>query len=214
MDTGAIYGAEGSSYNIRKMDCTTPIQMWKDGLWHQSHRTATLPRAPICHLGVKALLKLYKRDLYSLSQGTKHSSASLPNSPSHLFYFNSFRRTLRYKNLPPQLLRLSVLKLDGSSFEVQVARTATVAAVRDAVESVFCGMSTNNEDVKISWPHVWGHFCLCYKHFKLIDDKSRIKHFGIRDGDQSIRRSVSKLLKLLEEEKNRRKNGYEDPQVI
>lgn len=33
-------------------------------------------------------------------------------------------------------------------------------------------------------PHVWGHFCLCYKHFKLMDDKSRIQHFGIRDGDQ------------------------------
>lgn len=32
------------------------------------------------------------------------------------FRSNSFRRTLRYKNLPPQLLRLSVLKLDGSSF--------------------------------------------------------------------------------------------------
>uniref|UniRef100_A0A9I9E6X8 SNRNP25 ubiquitin-like domain-containing protein n=1 Tax=Cucumis melo TaxID=3656 RepID=A0A9I9E6X8_CUCME len=91
------------------------------------------------------------------------------------FHTNSFRRSLRYNRLPPQLLRLSVLKLDGSSFEVQVERTATVAAVRDAVESVFCEM-----------PHVWGHFCLCYKHFKLMDDKSRIQHFGIRDGDQMV----------------------------
>lgn len=31
---------------------------------------------------------------------------------------------------------------------------------------------------------MWGHFCLCYKHFKLINDKSHIKHFGIRDGEQ------------------------------
>ncbi|KAA0050134.1 U11/U12 small nuclear ribonucleoprotein 25 kDa protein-like isoform X2 [Cucumis melo var. makuwa] len=100
------------------------------------------------------------------------------------FHTNSFRRSLRYNRLPPQLLRLSVLKLDGSSFEVQVERTATVAAVRDAVESVFCEMSMNKEDFNISWPHVWGHFCLCYKHFKLMDDKSRIQHFGIRDGDQ------------------------------
>ncbi|XP_022144848.1 U11/U12 small nuclear ribonucleoprotein 25 kDa protein-like [Momordica charantia] len=97
---------------------------------------------------------------------------------------NSFRRSLSYQRLPPQLLRLSVLKLDGSSFEVQVARKATVADLRDAVESVFCQIMMNKEDTKISWPHVWGHFCLCYKHFKLINDKSHIKHFGIRDGEQ------------------------------
>lgn len=33
---------------------------------------------------------------------------------------------------------------------MQVARSATVAKLRDAVESVFCGMSMN-KDVKISW---------------------------------------------------------------
>ncbi|KAG6587887.1 hypothetical protein SDJN03_16452, partial [Cucurbita argyrosperma subsp. sororia] len=70
-----------------------------------------------------------------------------------------------------------------SRLEVQVARKASVAKLREAVESVFCGMSMNREDVKISWPHVWSHFCLCYKHYKLIDEKSRIKRFGIRDGD-------------------------------
>ncbi|KAG7021772.1 U11/U12 small nuclear ribonucleoprotein 25 kDa protein, partial [Cucurbita argyrosperma subsp. argyrosperma] len=111
-----------------------------------------------------------------------------PNIPdscciSPRFRSNSFRRSLRYQRLPSRLLHLSVLKLDGSSFEVQVARKASVAKLREAVESVFCGMSMNREDVKISWPHVWSHFCLCYKHYKLIDEKSRIKRFGIRDGD-------------------------------
>ncbi|KAG7023503.1 hypothetical protein SDJN02_14529 [Cucurbita argyrosperma subsp. argyrosperma] len=77
---------------------------------------------------------------------------------------------------PPPPLRAKIGRL--------FFRTATVAAVRDAVESVFCGMSMNKEDDKISWPHVRCHFCLCYKHYKLIDDKSRIKQFEIIDVDK------------------------------
>lgn len=32
--------------------------------------------------------------------------------------------------------------------------------------------------------HVWGHFCLCYNGQKLINDKTCLQNFGIKDGDQ------------------------------
>lgn len=31
---------------------------------------------------------------------------------------------------------------------------------------------------------VWGHFCLCYEGHKLINDKSYIRSYGIKEGDQ------------------------------
>ncbi|XP_064971423.1 uncharacterized protein LOC135616166 [Musa acuminata AAA Group] len=87
-----------------------------------------------------------------------------------------------YFRLPADpLLRLSVLKLDGSSFDVQVARTARVLELKEAVECLF---SRPSKDATTSWSHVWGHFCLCYNEHRLTDDKSYLRNFGIRDGDQ------------------------------
>ncbi|XP_050379725.1 uncharacterized protein LOC126797086 [Argentina anserina] len=85
-----------------------------------------------------------------------------------------------YKKLaPPPLLTLSVLKLDGSVFEIQVGRTATVAELKQAVELVFTSCKSN-----IPWSLVWGHFCLCHVDKKLTNDRANIRNFGIKDGDQ------------------------------
>ncbi|KAM1513656.1 hypothetical protein ACFX1Z_025061 [Malus domestica] len=85
-----------------------------------------------------------------------------------------------YKKLAQlPLLKLSVLKLDGSVFEIQVGRTATIAELKQAVEDFF-GPSQD----KISWSLVWGHFCLCHVGQKLINDRAYIRNFGIKDGDQ------------------------------
>ncbi|KAI8544291.1 hypothetical protein RHMOL_Rhmol08G0284800 [Rhododendron molle] len=93
-------------------------------------------------------------------------------------------RNLSYRKLPRQLLiKLSVLKLDGSSFDVNVARNASIAELKQAVEEVF-SFSPKNGEGNISWSHVWGHFCLCYEGKKLINDKVHIRRFGINDGDQ------------------------------
>ncbi|CAL9063137.1 unnamed protein product [Musa banksii] len=114
-----------------------------------------------------------------------------------------------YFRLPADpLLRLSVLKLDGSSFgshsvlvnpfssdalvnlvnlpidsraDAQVARTARVRELKEAVECLF---SRPSKDATTSWSHVWGHFCLCYNEHRLTDDKSYLRNFGIKDGDQ------------------------------
>ncbi|XP_030972164.1 uncharacterized protein LOC115992209 [Quercus lobata] len=91
-----------------------------------------------------------------------------------------FLRYHQYHKLPqPFFLKLSVLKLDSSLFDVFVARNATVAELKQAIEEVFASSAD-----EISWCHVWGHFCLCYNGQKLINDKTCLQNFGIKDGDQ------------------------------
>ncbi|KAK9054663.1 hypothetical protein SSX86_025742 [Deinandra increscens subsp. villosa] len=88
-----------------------------------------------------------------------------------------------YHKLPKTRLKLSVLKLDGSSFGVEVPTSATVAELKMALEEFF-NLLPKDERCTISWSHVWGHFCLCYEGEKLLDDKAYIKRLGIKDGDQ------------------------------
>ncbi|WJX16278.1 hypothetical protein P8452_06329 [Trifolium repens] len=93
------------------------------------------------------------------------------------------RNNLFYDKLPSQPLRLSVLKLDGSSFDIQVSKTATIAELKDAVEAVFSYMPQHGPG-KISWPHVWGQFCLCYDGRKLVTEEDHLRNYGVKDGDQ------------------------------
>ncbi|GAB2293630.1 hypothetical protein Dimus_027843 [Dionaea muscipula] len=80
-------------------------------------------------------------------------------------------------------INLSVLKLDGSLFNVQVAKNATVADLRSVIEEVFSSLP-QEDGCEISWSHVWGHFCLCFDDQKLIKDNASIRNYGISDGDQ------------------------------
>ncbi|KAI4379890.1 hypothetical protein MLD38_006130 [Melastoma candidum] len=82
-----------------------------------------------------------------------------------------------YRKLPQDPLKLSVLKLDGSSFNIEVTRTATVSDLKDAVESVF-------SDMHISWKHLWGRFCLTHGDQKLVVETEYIAGYGIKDGDE------------------------------
>ncbi|XP_059658161.1 uncharacterized protein LOC132304485 [Cornus florida] len=93
------------------------------------------------------------------------------------------RKSLSYNKLPQKPLKLTVLKLDDSSFDIEVAKTATIAELKLAVEAVFNHMPKKGPG-KISWPHVWGHFCLCYDGQKLLTDRDCIIIYGIKDGDQ------------------------------
>ncbi|RXH72408.1 hypothetical protein DVH24_012092 [Malus domestica] len=109
-------------------------------------------------------------------------SNSLPFVP--LLLVDGFsRKSLSYSALPQEPLRLSVLKLDGSCFDIQVSMTATILELKQAVEAVFSHMPQKGPG-KISWPHVWGHFCLCYDNQKLLVETDHIKLYGIKDGDQ------------------------------
>ncbi|KAI0504531.1 hypothetical protein KFK09_015483 [Dendrobium nobile] len=94
------------------------------------------------------------------------------------------RRSFSYCRLPVHLLKLTVLKLDGSSFDVHVARTASVRELKMAVEEVFGQYHMDRTMESISWAHVWGQFCLSFRGIKLIEEKALIKGFGIKDSDQ------------------------------
>ncbi|WJX41752.1 hypothetical protein P8452_29064 [Trifolium repens] len=88
-----------------------------------------------------------------------------------------------YDKLPSHTLTLSILKLDSSSFQVEVAKTATVAVLKKAVEAAFSHIPTDGPE-KISWPLVWGQFCLCYGEQKLVSETDYLRDYGIKDGDQ------------------------------
>ncbi|MQM04063.1 hypothetical protein Taro_036858 [Colocasia esculenta] len=91
-------------------------------------------------------------------------------------------RSFSYCRLPEYPLRLTIVKLDRSSFDVQVMKSASVLGLKLAVEEIF-SRSPKGEGM-ISWSLVWSHFCLCYKDQKLADDKASLKAFGIKDGDK------------------------------
>ncbi|XP_058785886.1 uncharacterized protein LOC131660626 isoform X1 [Vicia villosa] len=108
--------------------------------------------------------------------------------------------SLSYGKLPSQNLTLSVLKLDSSSFQVEVAKTATVAELKDAVEAVF-------RPEKISWPLVWGQFCLCYDAQKLVTETDYLRDYGIKDGDQlQFVRHISNVCSIQRKPKKRTVN--------
>ncbi|KAL1199356.1 U11/U12 small nuclear ribonucleoprotein 25 kDa protein [Cardamine amara subsp. amara] len=93
-------------------------------------------------------------------------------------------RRSSYLKLPPQgRITISVVKLNGSLFDVEIAKDCSVAELKRAVEEVFT-ISPQEGLGRISWSHVWGHFCLCYRDQRLVNDKTSIRNLGLNDGDQ------------------------------
>lgn len=132
-------------------------------------------------------------------------SHSLPFSPLLLIDGLS-RKSFSYSALPQEPLNLSVLKLDGSSFDIEVPKTATISELKQAVEAVFSHMPRKGPG-KISWPHVWGHFCLGYAGQKLLIETDHIRDYGIKDGDQlHFVRHVS-ISYILTKKQSKRLNG-------
>ncbi|KAK4798049.1 hypothetical protein SAY86_030375 [Trapa natans] len=113
-------------------------------------------------------------------------------------------KSFLYSTLPREPLRLSVLKMDGSSFDIHVMGTATVRELKEAIESAFCHVPDTGSG-KISWSHVWGHFCLCYNSQKLLMETDPISIYGIDDGDQlHIVRHVSSTCAMEEKRLSKR----------
>ncbi|KAF3529221.1 hypothetical protein DY000_02036819 [Brassica cretica] len=93
------------------------------------------------------------------------------------------RRSFNYSQMPEEPIKLTILKLDGSSFDVEVLKTATVREVKMAVEAAFSHLPITVLG-NVSWPHVWGQFCLSYDDQRLINEADYLVELGIRDGDQ------------------------------
>ncbi|KAH6804748.1 Ubiquitin-like superfamily protein [Perilla frutescens var. frutescens] len=93
------------------------------------------------------------------------------------------RRSFSYNRLQPPPLCLTVLKLDGSSFGVEVSEMGTVGELKRGVEAAFDHLPKEGPG-RISWEHVWGQFCLCHEGEMLLTDRDYISMLGIKDGDQ------------------------------
>ncbi|KAG7622591.1 Ubiquitin-like domain superfamily [Arabidopsis suecica] len=113
------------------------------------------------------------------------------------------RRSFNYNQMPEEPIKLTVLKLDGSSFGIQVLKTATVGELKMAVEAAFSHLPISGPG-KISWPHVWGQFCLSYEDKRLINESEYLTEFGIKDGDQlRFIRHISNYCMLMVKHKSK-----------
>uniref|UniRef100_A0A2P2PLK3 SNRNP25 ubiquitin-like domain-containing protein n=1 Tax=Rhizophora mucronata TaxID=61149 RepID=A0A2P2PLK3_RHIMU len=82
-------------------------------------------------------------------------------------------------------MRISILKLDGSSFDVAMMNSATVKDLKLAVKKKVNEMEQSKMGHRhISWKHVWENFALSYHNQKLLDDNSALQDFGLRNNSQ------------------------------
>ncbi|XP_078182095.1 U11/U12 small nuclear ribonucleoprotein 25 kDa protein-like [Carex rostrata] len=113
-----------------------------------------------------------------------------------------------YQLLPSQtLINLSILKLDNSTFDVQVERSATIRELKASIEQLFYSL-LKDQGTSISWSHVWSHFCLCFRNQKLTNDKATLRSLGIKDGDQLC------FVQHLSMEKESRKRKSKDRNIV
>ncbi|XP_059637727.1 U11/U12 small nuclear ribonucleoprotein 25 kDa protein [Cornus florida] len=82
-------------------------------------------------------------------------------------------------------MRISVLKLDRTSFDVVVMNSATLKDLKLAIRKKVNDMEQSKMGHRqISWKHVWANFCLSYHNEKLLDDNSSLQDHGIRNNSQ------------------------------
>ncbi|XWS24553.1 hypothetical protein CRYUN_Cryun28dG0112500 [Craigia yunnanensis] len=82
-------------------------------------------------------------------------------------------------------MRISILKLDGTSFDVAVMNSATVKDLKLAIKKkVIESEQSKMGHRHISWKHVWANFCLGHHNEKLLDDGAALYDFGVRNNSQ------------------------------
>ncbi|XP_027356497.1 U11/U12 small nuclear ribonucleoprotein 25 kDa protein isoform X2 [Abrus precatorius] len=80
---------------------------------------------------------------------------------------------------------ISVLKLDGTSFDVTVMNSATVKDLKLAIKKKVNDREQSSMGHRhISWKHVWANYCLSYHNNKLLNDDDAIQSFGVRNNSQ------------------------------
>ncbi|KAK4390861.1 U11/U12 small nuclear ribonucleoprotein [Sesamum angolense] len=84
-------------------------------------------------------------------------------------------------------MRITVLKLDGTSLEVAMMNSATVKDLKLAIKKKVNDMEESRMGHRhISWKHVWANFCLSYLNEKLLDDNAALQDYGVRNNSQNI----------------------------
>ncbi|GMI65419.1 hypothetical protein like AT3G07860 [Hibiscus trionum] len=82
-------------------------------------------------------------------------------------------------------MRISVLKLDGTSLDVALMNSATVKDLKLAIKNKVTELEQSKMGHRhISWRHVWSNFCLAHHNEKLLDDDAALQDFGVRNNSQ------------------------------
>ncbi|KAK4429450.1 U11/U12 small nuclear ribonucleoprotein [Sesamum alatum] len=82
-------------------------------------------------------------------------------------------------------MRITVLKLDGTSLEVALMNSATVKDLKLAIKKKVNDTEESRMGHRhISWNHVWANFCLSYLNEKLLDDSAALQDYGVRNNSQ------------------------------
>ncbi|XP_011034938.1 PREDICTED: U11/U12 small nuclear ribonucleoprotein 25 kDa protein [Populus euphratica] len=82
-------------------------------------------------------------------------------------------------------MRISVQKLDGTSFDVALMNSATVKDLKLAIKKKLIEIEQSKMGHRhISWKKVWANFALSFNNQKLLDDNSALQDSGIRNNSQ------------------------------
>ncbi|TKY67719.1 U11/U12 small nuclear ribonucleoprotein 25 kDa protein [Spatholobus suberectus] len=82
-------------------------------------------------------------------------------------------------------MRISVLKLDGTTLDVTVMNSATVKDLKLAIKKKVNDMEQSSMGHRhISWKHVWANYCLSCHNNKLLGDNDALQNFGVRNNSQ------------------------------
>ncbi|KAL3683968.1 hypothetical protein R1sor_001990 [Riccia sorocarpa] len=84
-------------------------------------------------------------------------------------------------------MKVTILKIDITTFDVAVLNTATVRDLKAVVQKKVDSMEESQLGHRhISWRHVWGNFCLTYNHEKLLKDDAILRDFSMNTNDQIL----------------------------
>ncbi|XP_065880272.1 U11/U12 small nuclear ribonucleoprotein 25 kDa protein [Euphorbia lathyris] len=82
-------------------------------------------------------------------------------------------------------MRISILKLDGTSFDLALMNSATVKDLKLAIKNKVNEMEQSKMGHRhISWKHVWANYALSCQNQKLLDDSSALQDYGVRNASQ------------------------------
>lgn len=105
-------------------------------------------------------------------------------------------------------MKIYVVKMDGTSFDVALQNTATLKDLKVAIRK-----KTNEIEQAqmghrhISWRHVWKNFCLIYHNEKLINDDSILSECGIRNNSK-VHFAPFVMAKVTQKHSRRRKHRF------
>ncbi|XP_066545841.1 U11/U12 small nuclear ribonucleoprotein 25 kDa protein [Amia ocellicauda] len=84
-----------------------------------------------------------------------------------------------------QAMTIRVCKADGEVMPIVVVQNATVMDLKKAIRRFMELKQQREGGIKyISWRYVWRTFTLVFEGEKLVDDKKKLKDYGIRNRDE------------------------------